>query len=1145
MACGRQLGRAPGTGREERRLATILFADLSGYTAIAERLEPERVKTIIVYALRRLGAEATRFGGRVDKYIGDNVMAVFGAPIGHEDDPERAVRAGLAMQAAMGEINRRIVQAAGTELALRVGINTGEVLAGPLGDSYTVIGDTVNVASRLEGEARPGSILIGESTWKACRTAFECRELEPLALRGKSEPVAAFEVLVALTPDGRRATVSRTSALIGRSDELARLKLSWARAGREDRARLAMVIGAPGIGKTHLLEEFASELTLEPSRSLVRIGRCPAYGAGTPYWPFAEIVREQFGIAERGDPNLAWRKLIDGIDDLTVGTPLAVRGSWTAVRLAALLGIEPGVDVEPLTAELSGPDTQAQIFSAFRLLAEAISRTDRLVIAIDDAHWADEGSLQLIEYLVRYLHEPVLVLCLGRDELTARRRRWSNDLTRLDTLHLHPLAARDCEQLLAGLLATRDRPIDPELREQALVRSGGNPLFLGQIVERILESEGDQAIGLPATVAALIGARLDALSEPERALIEHASVLGDAFTEAALDTPALLGDVDRRETLRALEDKDLIEPRHRGADGNDAYAFKHALVRELAYNRLPKLEQARKHAAVAALLTSGAGSVHDAQIATIAHHRLHAANLGADAEMPGAELAELRVRAFAALEAAGDAAGGVYSNHASLRHYRSALTIGAPSHQDESRVAEKLGAIELRLGHSDAAIELWQRCLGGINEAPQPERAAELSRKLGAAFWQRGNRDAAIANFQAGIALLDGAPPTLGLVRLYADAASLYTHTGESLLAIYAAEQSLGLAKAISDPVAASRAYGIFGRLLGRIGKAEQARLNLEQAVAAARASKTTEVVRSLIALADYLESAEQDLVAAQQAYEDALELALRFGLVPAQVEISAGLARIAIRYGDSERAARWTEQASELARTEGVELMHIYFDQPRAWLLWHAGRDQEAILLLRRVVADSERADRAGIQIPALITLATALMANGEPIVAARRLLEAEQLARRAGSAAQRAEALVDRAIALRLARVADEQVAEAAEQALAAAEQLEGSAAQAYRLESKGLLADDPGAALEWFDAAAAIWAQQGWTLAAARADALAALALIELDPAAAAVRITRAAEEFERLGILAPATELRRRLDRATRAAPATPSEAGAIG
>ena len=300
----------PEPTREERRTVTVLFADLSGYTAVSERLDPEAVKALVDRFMDRLGQEVERVGGRVDKYMGDNVMAIFGAPVAHEDDPERAVRAAVGMQAAMGELNQRLLTDYGVEFALRVGVNSGEVLAGKVGDAYTVIGDAVNVASRLQTSASPGTITVGERTQRATSGVVEYLPLEPLELKGKAEPVTAWRALNLLeehTGGTRRSR--RESPLVGRHDEFAALQMMFARVVRNAGPHLITVFGQAGVGKTRLLRELERSFEARDPPVRVRRGRCLPFGSSVVYWPLSEMLRAECAIVD-GDPvEVAWAKL--------------------------------------------------------------------------------------------------------------------------------------------------------------------------------------------------------------------------------------------------------------------------------------------------------------------------------------------------------------------------------------------------------------------------------------------------------------------------------------------------------------------------------------------------------------------------------------------------------------------------------------------------------------------------------------------------------------------------------------------------------------------------------------------------------------------------------------------------------------------
>jgi len=520
---------------EERRQVTVLFADLSGYTAVAERMDPESVKALVDRSLRRLGDEVERFGGQVDKYIGDNVMAIFGAPVAHEDDAERAVRAALGMQEAMGEINAELERDFDdVSFELRVGVNTGEVLAGRVGESYTVIGDTVNVAARLQAAGQPGSVTVGDRTRRATAAAIAYDTLEPLDLKGKAEPVPAFVATSALAVPSPRLQVGREAPLVGRADEVALLESVYRRVEREGRPHLVTLVGAAGVGKSRLLRELDARLRARDPAPNLRQGRCLPYGSSIVFWALGEVVRAECGIVDADPSEVAWRKLTDRLEELLVETGERVTketGLRQAALLARLLGIEAPEALSP--SESADPQrTREAFFSVVRWMIEAIAAERPMVLAFEDIHWADDGMLDLIEHLAQWVRGPLLLLCLARDELLERRASWGGGRRTATSIFLDPLTPTETRDLIASLL-----PADagmPELVPKVAERAGGNPFFAEEMVRRLVEEGTSDATALPDTVQALLAARLDSLDRFERRLVQQAAVVGRTFWADAL-----------------------------------------------------------------------------------------------------------------------------------------------------------------------------------------------------------------------------------------------------------------------------------------------------------------------------------------------------------------------------------------------------------------------------------------------------------------------------------------------------------------------------------------------------------------------------------------------------------------------------------
>ncbi|MGH2984343.1 MAG: AAA family ATPase [Solirubrobacterales bacterium] len=1099
---------------EERRQATVLFADLSGYTAVAERMDPEAVTALVDRTLRRLGEEIERFGGTIDKFIGDNVMGVFGAPIAHEDDPERAVRAGLAMQELMAEH--------GAGFSLRVGINSGEVMAGAVGDRYTVMGDPVNVAARLQAAGRPNAVTVGESTYRASRVAIAYERLEPLRLKGKEEAVPAWEA-TATVADPRHGAARAATPLIGRAEEAGLLASLVERVEREERPHLVTVIGQAGVGKSRLLRELITTLEAGDDPPIIRRGQCPPYGAGIAYWALVEVLREEFELLDTDTPATAWEKLRSGVQALMdeVGEPDA--GERNAALLAVPLGIETPEESQP--ADADDPQRMREaLFSAARGVMEGIAMRRPLVLAIDDIHWADEGMLDLLDHLARWVRGPLLLVCLARDELLERRPSWGGGRRNATSISLEPLTAEETRELVAALLQGSDDGRG-EVVPQVADRSGGNPLFAEEMVNRLIEEDTIEAEALPSTVQSLLAARLDSLERLERRLLLHAAVVGQTFWEGSLEGAAKEEGLDLRRTLATLQEKDLLAPSPGSRlAGEREYAFKHVLIRDVAYAMLPKSVRCRKHVEVGEFIRERAGERVEAFIGLIAEHYARAATLGSDAGLDADALAELQAQALEALEAAGDAAAVLYSNAEAFERYTAALELSeALPPADLARIGEKQGDIALSMGRVDAAVAVWERCLDYQRSQEDLARVADLHRKIGAGLWHKGERRASIDNYQRGIDLLKDGPPCIELVRLYEEAASLYMHTGDNMLAIYASEKALRLAERLDEARAASRAHGIFGRVFGRIGDSEKARENLERSVALARDSDRAEAVRALLTLGYHLEVSEADYEGAAEAYREALEIAQEVGDLPSQVELHASLGQLAVESADWEEVERATEASASLAEREGLAGKLCFPYMLRGVLSWRQGEWEEAISSFRRAHELGEQVGRSEVAFNALHWLALTLRESGDLAAAETELARALDICERAGLIAQSVEAISARAVVLALTG-RTEQARAAAEEADRLAGRLHYPVGDAAKVEAAGACTEDPAAAAEQMEEARRRWRELGRPLDAARCLLVRGRLLADSDPEAAATVLADAAEEYDALAVPALASRAR---------------------
>jgi class 3 adenylate cyclase/tetratricopeptide (TPR) repeat protein len=1101
---------------DERRTVTVLFADLSGYTAIAEQLDPESVKRLLERILSRLGEEVDKYGGYIDKFIGDNVMAIFGAPVAHGDDAERAVRAGLGMQTAMDELNAPLAQQHGVTFELCVGVNTGEVLAGNVGGSYTVIGDSVNVAARLQAAAVPGSITVGEATYRATRESITYRPLaEPLALKGKTEPVPAWEALASGDATAPPAgAVAGRAPLVGRRGELAQLEDLLDRVQRRRGAHLATIIGEAGVGKSRLLHQFELELQSRTPPPRVLHGRCLPYGSSIAYWPLGEVIRSECEIADGDSPTTAWSKLSTRLTELLEDQPGQRDGS-SAHKVAAigrLLGIEPAQANAPPDEE-NAQRAREVFFAAVQSCIEGIARDGPLVVVWEDIHWADEGMLDLIDHLTRWVREPVLQICLTREELLERRVGWGGVRRDATALFLEPLGDGETRELIASLLELEGA--DESVIASVAARAEGNPLFAEEMVRRLAEEEGANAAELPATVQALLAARLDSLEPFQRRLLAHAAVVGRTFWEGALAPVVEAEGGDLQEALRVLREKDIVIAGEDSAlAGEPELAFKHALIRDAAYEMLPKAVRAQKHFEVAQFIENRAGERVEEVGSLLAEHYGRAAQLGVELSLRPSELEPYRVKALRYLEAAADSATAFYSNAEAFSQYEAAREQVGDDAAARARLLEKQGDVALRLGRIDSAIDVWEHALAYHDSQGDLERMAELHRKIGAGLAHKGARKQAIEHHQRGINLIKDGEPSLALVHLYEEAAWLYMQTGENMLAIYASEKALRLAEQLGEVRAASRAHGIFGRVFGRIGDTAKARQNLERAVELASGSDAHETVLALTALGHHLESSDGDYTGAGGAYRQALELAQQVGDVPAEVELHAATAQLALYAGDWEQVRRSSDVSAELSEREGLVGKLCLPYALRGRLHWRSGDWQASEDFYRRALELGEQIGWSEVCFDSFYGLSDTMSDRGDLQAADATLAQALELCDRAGLVVQSIQALSARALLHRLTG-RDEKAGEAAAAAVELAERVHYPVGEAAAVEARGAVGPLP-------DALADIrQAREGWQklnrpLDSARCELLLGQRLLEHDRAAATESLERAAAEYAELGI-----------------------------
>ncbi len=592
--CGAALGAAAPPSREVRKTVTIVFSDVTGSTALGERLDPETLRRVLSRYFDAMRAVIERHGGTVEKFIGDAVMAVFGIPVLHEDDALRAVRAAWEMRDALGALNDELERERGVTIAVRTGVNTGEVVAGDSSSEQTLVtGDAVNTAARLEQAAGPGEILLGDVTWRLVRDAVEVERVEPLDLKGKAEPVPAHR-LVDVTLEAAGHARHLDSPMVGRDRELALIRESFDRTVSERECHLFTLLGPAGVGKSRLVEEFLRTVV---SGAVVLRGRCLPYGEGITFFPVADVVRQAVG---EGDVDAGVRRLVED----------SSRAPMVVQRLAALLG----TDSRPVVAE--------ETFWAVRTLFEGIAHRNPLVVVFDDIHWGEPTFLDLVDHVADWTRDaPVLVLCVARPELLDHRPMWGGGKMNASSILLEPLSERQAAALIENLLGSAG--LAPAVRAKVTEAAEGNPLFVEEMLEMLIDegllvrgSEGWLppdgvdlgAVAVPPTIQALLAARLDRLDGTQRSVIERASVVGKEFWRGAVEE--MSPEPERMAVpanLMTLVRKELIRPGRSTLAGDDAFRFRHLLIRDAAYESMPKEHRADLHERFAAWLERVSG----------------------------------------------------------------------------------------------------------------------------------------------------------------------------------------------------------------------------------------------------------------------------------------------------------------------------------------------------------------------------------------------------------------------------------------------------------------------------------------------------------------------------------------------------------
>jgi class 3 adenylate cyclase len=837
--------------REERKLVTILFCDLIGFTAQAEQLDPEDVRALQRPYFERVRTEIERFGGTVEKFIGDAVMAAFGAPVAHEDDAERAVRAALAIRDSLA-----------TEFELRIAVHSGEALvtldAEPRAGEGIVTGDVVNTASRLQALAPTGGILVGEATYRVTRDAIEYREEEPVRAKGKTQPLAVWRAIAARAP--ARATAPRRldTPLIGRGRELDQLTDAFERARAERETQLVTVVGVPGIGKSRILLELRDALG---ENAVWRQGRSLPYGDGVTFWALGEVVKEEAGILESDSAEAAVQKLERAATEV-VTDPGEAR--WVARQLRPLLGLGAGGD---------GRDrVEGEAYAAWRLFVEGLAERAPLALALEDLHWADDGLLDFVDELVeRAVDVPLLVVCTARPELLERRPVWGGGKRNAASVLLRPLSAEETTLLVEHLLEGDALP--PGAKEQLVARAEGNPLYAEEYARLVAERESGAELSTPETLHGLIAARLDALSQTEKGLVQDAAVVGEVLWVDALAAIGEHPSAAVEELLRSLERKEFLRRRRESSvEGQSEYAFHHALVRDVAYSQIPRSVRGRKHRRAAEWIEALGRREDHAEM--LAHHYLRALELARASREPTDALAG---RAVIALSQAGDRAFQLRAYAVAAGFYGTALELAPEQDPGRPQLLLRYAKAVFYVGPDEDARASAERALVALAPAGDVEGAAEAELLLGELADDQGDAPGALPHFRRAASLVEALPTSRSKAEVFILNALRLTLADEEGASRYA-EEGLAMAEELDSLDLRAAALDRLGVVRTAEGDVEDALRRQEQSVTLTEGFVSPGAVRATGNLASVLGDLGR-LARSRRLHERCLELALRLGV--------------------------------------------------------------------------------------------------------------------------------------------------------------------------------------------------------------------------------------------------------------------------
>ena len=779
--CGAELREPTPALLEERKVVSILFCDLVGFTAASEQQDPEDVRARLRSYHARLRHEIERYGGTVEKFVGDAVMAAFGAPASHEDDAERAVRAGLGILDAITDLNAAEPE---LDLTVRVGINTGEAVvavgARPERGEGLVAGDVVNTAARIQTAAPVNGVAVSEATYRTTSHIFEYEPLELVSVKGKSEPLVLWQAKAIRIRFGTDFHEHATP-FVGRELEKPLLIGIFERAMQRRSVQLVTVVGEPGVGKSRMVAELFAYMHAKVEIVRWRQGRCLPYGEGITFWALGEIVKREAAILESDSAEVALRKLEAA---LPLDTP---DREWLIQRLGPLVGVETG-----------SPAERQESFTAWRRYLEGLAAARETVLVFEDLHWGDEALLDFIEHLAEWAEDvPLLIICSARPELYERRPGWAAGQRNAHTINLSPLSDEETSELVSSLIAAT--LLTPQLEHAILEQAGGNPLYAEEFV-RLLSDRGLAAgdMALPETVQALIAARLDTIPPERKSLLQDAAVIGKVFWASAVAEMGGLDQADVELALHELARKELVRPaRTSSMEGETEYSFWHLLVRDVAYSQIPRVQRSRRHRAAAAWIERKAGERVEDLAEVLAHHYLQALEL-AEAAGDAPEATTLAAPARRFLTLAGERALGLDTAQAEARLAR-AFELTPPDDPHRSDVLVRWADASFQMGRVGESARVLDDALATLRSVGDTEATASAL-QLRSRISQRLGEGRQVPLAAEAVMLLEQESAGAALVAAYEQLANVQMVAGAYREAIDAADRASSLAATLGLP---------------------------------------------------------------------------------------------------------------------------------------------------------------------------------------------------------------------------------------------------------------------------------------------------------------------------------------------------------